>query len=97
MGGAQVSNDDILVRLRHLMKQSSQAKVDWDAVTADSTIASLGFDSLTILDLVYDIQQEFGVEFEAEKLAGVKTVGELIAFLRSCMGGTAGEKTAPRC
>ncbi len=79
------------------MKQSSQAKVDWEAVRTDSTIASLGFDSLTILDLVYDIQQEFRVEFEAEKLAGVRTVGDLIAFLKSCMGGAPGEKSAPRC
>ena len=72
---------EIIEKLRTMMKKTSQAQVDWKAVNADSTIASLGFDSLSILDLVYDIQQEFGFEFEAEELVGVKTVGQLAAFL----------------
>ncbi|MDD4871826.1 MAG: phosphopantetheine-binding protein [Kiritimatiellae bacterium] len=71
----------IIEKLRTMMRKSSQAQVDWDTVTADSSIASLGFDSLSILDLVYDIQQEFGFEFEAEELVGVKTVGQLADFL----------------
>ena len=72
---------EIIEKLRTMMKKTSQAQVDWKAVNADSTIASLGFDSLSILDLVYDIQQEFGFEFEAEELVGVRTVGQLTAFL----------------
>lgn len=80
-----MTEDEIIVKLRHVMKQASPEKVDWNAVTPESTIESLGFDSLTILDLVYDIQQEFGIEFEAEGLAGVKTVGELARFLKSKM------------
>ena len=72
---------EIIEKLRAMMRKSSQAQVDWDAVNADSAISSLGFDSLSILDLVYDIQQEFGFEFEAEELVGVRTVGQLAAFL----------------
>jgi acyl carrier protein len=74
--------DEILVRLRKAMKQSSQAKVAWDSVTADATIASLGFDSLTVLDLLYDVQQEFGIEIEAEQIVSVRTVGQFVEFLR---------------
>ena len=80
-----MTENEIIVKLRHVMKQTSPEKVDWNSVTPESTIESLGFDSLTILDLVYDIQQEFGIEFEAEGLAGVKTVGELARFLKSKM------------
>jgi acyl carrier protein len=77
-----MTDGEILGKLRETMKRSSRESVDWSGVSPASTIESLGFDSLTILDLIYDIQQEFGVEFEAESLVGVKTVGELVAFLR---------------
>jgi acyl carrier protein len=69
-------------RLRSVMKKASNENVDWDAVKEEDTIESLGFDSLTILDLIYDIQQKFSLQFEAETLVGVKTVGELADFLQ---------------
>ena len=68
-------------KLRGIMQASSQEEVDWSAVTEQSQIADLGFDSLSILDLVYDIQQGFGVEFEAEQLTAVRTVADLVTFL----------------
>jgi len=78
-----MSHDEIIEKLRNVMKESSEAKIDWDQAAAASTIESLGFDSLSILDLIYDIQQEFNVEFEAEDLVNVKTVNELADFLES--------------
>ncbi len=73
--------EDIIEKLKLAMKQSSQEDVDWDAITKDTTIESLGFDSLSILDLIYDIQQVFNVEFEAEEIIDIKTIGELAVFL----------------
>jgi len=80
-----MEQEEIIKMLRHIMKQSSHEKVDWDTVTRESTIDSLGFDSLSILDLVYDIQTTCHVAFEAEELIGIKTVGELATFLKSKM------------
>ena len=73
---------EIIEKLVQVLKQSSQADVDWDAITGASTIESLGFDSLAVLDLIYDIQQEFGIAFEAEDMVNVSTVDELAAFLK---------------
>lgn len=78
-----MKQQEIIDRLRQTMKSASTEPANWDSITADTTIASLGFDSLSILDLIYDVQQEFGVEFEAESLTQVKTVGELATFLLS--------------
>lgn len=80
-----MTDKQIIEKLRTMMKQSSQEDVDWDAVTGETTIESLGFDSLSVLDLIYDIQQEFGLEFEAEEMINVKTVGELATFLEEKM------------
>lgn len=82
-----MQREEIIDRLRTTMRQSSQQAVDWDAMTLETDISTLGFDSLSILDLIYDVQQEFDVEFEAEELVGVKTVGELVDFLEKQLAG----------
>ena len=75
----------IIEKLREMMKASSEVEADWDSVTEASAIQDLGFDSLSILDLIYDIQQEFSLEFDAEEMASVTTVGELASFLEQKM------------
>lgn len=77
-----MEHDEIIEKLGQVLKQSSQENVDWDAVTGDSTIESLGFDSLAILDLIYDIQQEFDIEFEAEEMINIDTIDRLATFLK---------------
>ena len=78
-----MTKDEIIETLRAILKNTSREKVNWDAVTTENTIASLGFDSLSILDLMYDIQQEFQIEFEAEEMIHIKTVGDLVAWLEA--------------
>ncbi|MDA0322340.1 MAG: acyl carrier protein [Verrucomicrobia bacterium] len=78
-----MTRDEIISKLRDIMKESTEKPVDWSTVSGESTIESLGFDSLSILDLIYDIQQEFDAEFDAEQLVSIQTVGELAEFLSS--------------
>jgi len=73
---------EILEKLRQTMKKSSPNGTNWETVTLDTTIESLGFDSLSILDLIYDIQQDFGLDFDPTELASVRTVGALVGFLK---------------
>ncbi|MEM7395296.1 MAG: acyl carrier protein, partial [Verrucomicrobiota bacterium] len=61
---------------------TTRQAIDWDRVTEASTIESLGFDSLTVLDLIYDIQQAFELEFEAEDMMEIRTIGQLGDFLQ---------------
>ena len=82
-----MQREEIIDRLRTTKQQSTQEAVDWDSVTLETDIGTLGFDSLSILDLIYDVQQEFDLEFEAEELIGVRTVGELVGFLEGQLAG----------
>ena len=76
-----MQREDLAAKLRDLMQRSSESQVDWDAVKESDTIESLGFDSLSILDLIYDLQMEFGSDIEAESMAGIRTVADLLDFL----------------
>ncbi|MBT3191674.1 MAG: acyl carrier protein [Verrucomicrobia bacterium] len=80
-----MTREEILGQLRKAMKESSTEPINWDTVTEDTTIGELGFDSLSILDLIYDVQQTFGIEFEAEELINVNTVSELTEFLEEML------------
>lgn len=73
--------EDILAKLKETMETSAPVPMDWDAISEETTIGELGFDSLSILDLIFDVQQAFGIEFEAQELVNVNTVGELADFL----------------
>ena len=76
-----MTRNEILNQLRSTMENSSPEPLDYESITEETTIGELGFDSLTILDLIYDVQQTFGLDFEAQELVNVNTVGELAEFL----------------
>ena len=78
-----MTHEDIVKRLREIMQSATREAVDWDSVTEATAIGALGFDSLSILDLMYDVQQALGIEFDAVELVHLKTVGDLVSFLEA--------------
>jgi acyl carrier protein len=73
--------EDILAQLKLIMPRASQAKVDWQAVAMDTSIKSLGFDSLSIMDLAYDMAQHFNVEFDLMNAGPLQTVGDVVQLI----------------
>ena len=49
----------------------------------DQTISTdiIGWDSLTYIQLIYAIQDEFEIEFAVEDVANLKNVGELVDLI----------------
>jgi acyl carrier protein len=72
---------EILERLGRVIEESSVEDVDWSKVDENTTIDSLGFDSLAILDLLYDIEQEFGISIDAKDVVDVRTVGAMASLI----------------
>ena len=50
-------------------------------MVGETPIESLGFDSLTILDVLYDVEEEFGIALDPKQVVKTRTVGEIIALL----------------
>ncbi|MXZ40081.1 MAG: acyl carrier protein [Holophagales bacterium] len=73
---------EVLARLRDVLRDSAVEEHDWDAVVAETPIESLGFDSLTILDVLYDVEEEFGIALDPKQVVKTRTVGEIIALLQ---------------
>ena len=78
-----MSREEILERLGRVVQESATDEIDWSAVTEETSFESFGFDSIAVLDLIFDVEQEFGVQIAAEEILGKKTVGDLVTFLES--------------
>ena len=60
---------------------AQQLELDIDEITPDSTFESLGIDSLDIVEMVVDMEDELGVELELNDK--ISTIGELAEFIES--------------
>ncbi|MEM8997945.1 MAG: acyl carrier protein [Acidobacteriota bacterium] len=76
-----MSQDPTLTRLLAILKDNATDDHDWDNVTRETTFEAVGIDSLSILDLLYDVDQEFDIQLEGADVVDMKTLGEIAALL----------------
>jgi acyl carrier protein len=69
--GSQAQIVDILVQ---------KYGVDANKISPDATLADLGLDSLSVAELVFDIEDIFSIEVKADD-AEFKTLGEAISLV----------------
>ena len=54
--------------------------VDREAISPEATLTELGLDSLTIVELLFDVEDEFGIEVPEER-ATFQTLAEAAALV----------------
>ena len=59
---------------------SKKYDVDPDAISPEATLTELGLDSLTIIELLFDVEDEFGIEIPEER-ATFQTLAEAAALV----------------
>lgn len=57
---------------------SEIAEKDFSTVKEEATIASLGIDSLGMLELVGEMERQLGVQIPDEQLVGIQSVKQLL-------------------
>jgi acyl carrier protein len=56
--------------------------VDADGITMESKLVDdLKADSLDVVELIMDLEQEFDIEIPDEELPKVRTVGDIVEYL----------------
>ncbi len=76
-----MEREELFLRIGTVIGESAHEDVDWTTATEETTIESFGFDSLAVLDLLFDLEGEFGVEISAKEILNIRTLGELVTFL----------------
>lgn len=77
---------DILARIGDVIEESAAEEIDWSGVTEETEIAAFGLNSLAVLDLLFDLEEEFGVEVSADDILKMKTTGEMVTLIADRIG-----------
>ena len=61
-----------------------QLNLDGVEITEESSFKDdLGADSLDLFELVMAFEEEYGIEIPSEELENIKTVGDVISYMKS--------------
>ncbi len=59
-----------------------ELKVDSEKVTLEASLKEdLGADSLDAVEIVMDIEDEFGIQIDDEKAESITTIGDLVQYI----------------
>lgn len=73
---------DVLQTIKTLLNENLD--VDPNQVNESSTFDSLGIDSLDMVELICDLEDEIGIEFGEPE--GLETVGDLLEYIEGLQG-----------
>lgn len=60
---------------------AEQLDIPADSMNRDTTFESLHLDSLDMVEMVMDMEEELGVDFEMDSGMKLETIGELADFI----------------
>jgi acyl carrier protein len=61
-------------------------KADPSSIRPDTTLASLGIDSLEGLEVIFALEDRFGISISDDDATAMKTVGEVVAGVERYVG-----------
>lgn len=63
---------------------SAQFNVPVEDLTEDiSFVDDLNADSIELMEMIMNLEEEFGVEIDEEKIADIKTIGDVVEYIES--------------
>ena len=71
----------IIGKLKGILEATATEERDLSHFGRSTTIESLGLDSLSFLDVLYDIEHETGIDLAPEDVVSITNMGELIDLL----------------
>jgi acyl carrier protein len=78
-----MKREEIIEALRGILKRQQGLKGDPDAIQEETPLAQIGFDSLSILDFIYDVEAHFKIRTEVAELVRMERVSDLIRYVES--------------
>ncbi|MBQ2446218.1 MAG: acyl carrier protein [Oscillospiraceae bacterium] len=65
---------------------SQQLDISPDSMDANTTFESLNLDSLDMAEMIIDMEEEVGVDFEIDGELRLETIGELADYIEDKLG-----------
>ena len=71
---------NMLNKIRTIL--SEELGIDASKITEETTFKELGADSLDLLEMIMNLEDEYSVKFDTNRLEELKNVGEVIDYLK---------------
>jgi len=78
---ADLGRDELRTALADLIASQPDLEVDVQAIEESTKIEDIGFDSISILDFMYEIEGKFGIELAVRDLVEMVQVKDLLDHL----------------
>lgn len=79
---------DTFARIKQLA--AKEFSIDPDALDPNAALDSLGIDSLSLIEFMFKVEEEFGVSLSGEELKAIRTLADLERHVGSALA-TAGK------
>jgi acyl carrier protein len=80
-------SDELIRRVIACVARSQN--VSAGEITIDSTFAGLGIDSLDAVNILFELESEFGIDIPDEGVTGIEGVRDMVNALEPLIGGAA--------
>jgi len=77
-----MTREEVAGVLKGILMQQERVPVDVNTISLDTPIDRIGFDSLSLIDFVYDVESRFNVLIEIADLVGLERVGDLVDYVQ---------------
>jgi acyl carrier protein len=77
-----MNRDQITDTLKSLLRQQDKIKIDVNSIGEETRIDRIGFDSISILDFMYEVENRFNTRMEVADLVRMEVVRDLIDHLQ---------------
>ena len=62
---------------------SSRFEISEMKLSADTSVEEIGADSIDLVDLVSELEEEFGVSVPDEEFENIKTIGDIVVLIEN--------------
>ena len=77
-----ITIEEVSKRIRHELRGKLPPET---VIDENTTMEDLSLSSLQVADIVFELEEDYGVEFDAAKAADAKTLGQLIAVANEAL------------
>lgn len=61
-------------------------RMNLEEVKETQSLKDLGLDSLDVVEMCFDLEEKYGIQFTTEELTSFKTIGDLFASIQKKLG-----------
>ena len=77
------TREQIETKLRSMV--AAQLHIEADTITSEATLTSLGADSLDVVELIMNVEDEFNIEISDTAVESMHTLGDVVGYVEKLM------------